>query len=95
MSNSTILQIPINKTIKEKATLVASDYGFSSLQEIVRVIIAKLAKKELVVSVTEEREERLSSKAERRYIKMLDDYKKGKNFYTVSNTKELMKLLKE
>lgn len=95
MSNTTILQIPMDKALKQKATLVASDYGFSSLQEIVRVIISKLAKKELVVSVTEEKEKTLSPKAEKRYMRMLEDYKNGKNFYTVNNGKELMKLLKE
>jgi len=44
--DTTTLQIPISKDLKSSATIVARDYGFSSLQEIVRVFLRKLAQKE-------------------------------------------------
>lgn len=46
MANTT-LQIPIDKKLKEKATKVASEHGFSSLQEAVRVFLNQYAEKEI------------------------------------------------
>ena len=37
--STTTLQIPVSKDLKSSATEVAKEYGFSSLQEIVRVLL--------------------------------------------------------
>lgn len=84
----------MSKTLKQTASLVASDYGFSSLQEIVRVILNKLARKELVISIAEEKTVRLSARAEKRYAKMMEDVQKGKNVTVTNNLEEFLKLLK-
>ncbi len=39
----TILQIPMTKELRAKAEAVAQEYGFSSLQETVRVLLHKLS----------------------------------------------------
>ena len=88
-----ILQIPLSKTLKEQAESVSTDYGFSSLQEIIRVILAKLAKKELRVSFTESGVVKLSPQGEKRYKQMDEDFRTGKNVYTSKNVKDLMKQL--
>lgn len=63
--------------LRKKAEDAAQAQGFSSLQDAIRMFLAKFVKKELVVTF-EEPEERLSSKAERRYNKMIEDVKSGK-----------------
>lgn len=89
-----ILQVPMSKSLKQSAEAVASDYGFSSLQEIIRVILNKFARRELSITV-EETEEiiHLSPAAEKRYKKAIDDIKKGRNVYKPENTEEFFKLL--
>ena len=87
--DTTILQIPVSKNLKSSATLVAKDYGFSSLQEIIRVLLTKLARRQLVVQI-EEMVTPLSRQAERRYLKMEKDFKTGKNVKTFSTVDELM-----
>jgi len=56
----------MSKDLKEKAQSASQDLGFSSIQEAIRVLVTKFAKKELSLKVTEEVEEvtRLSKVAE-------------------------------
>lgn len=49
-----ILQVPMSKELKYKAEIASFDMGFSSLQEIIRVIVNKLARKELSISIEDE-----------------------------------------
>ena len=76
--NTTTLQVPISKRLKASATVVAQEYGFSSLQEVVRVLLTKLSKKELSVSVEQFPAVKLSAKNAKRYDKIVDDYLSGK-----------------
>lgn len=48
-----VVQIPMSKELKEKADLVSADLGFSSLQEVIRVLLTKLSKKEFNLKVEE------------------------------------------
>lgn len=90
-----ILQVPMSKTLKQQAETVASDYGFSSLQEIIRVLLNKLAKRTLDISIQETEEiTHLSPAAEKRYKKAIDDIKKARNIYKPQNTEEFFKLLR-
>lgn len=41
--STTTIQVPIDADIKSKATKVAHDMGFSSLQEIIRVFVYQIA----------------------------------------------------
>lgn len=91
--DTTILQVPLSKGLKSNATDVAREYGFSSLQEIVRLFLAKLAKKELIVSIGEA-PVRLSKVAEGRYLKMDKDFDNGKNVESFSTVSDLIKDLK-
>lgn len=83
------LQIPMSKSLKLRALEVADSLGFSSLQEIVRVLLTKFADHQLVVKI-EEPPVTLSEKASRRYLKMMEDFKTGKNVKTVNSVEELM-----
>lgn len=92
--DGTTLQIPVSKSLKSDATLVAKEYGFSSLQEIVRVLLTKLAHRQLAIQI-EEIAYPLSRRAEKRYLKMEEDFRQGKNVYTAKNLNELMRELRK
>lgn len=74
--NSAILQIPIDKNVRNQAASYAEKMGFSSLQEVVRLFLKKIAAGEM--DVTFEQTVQLSPKAIKRYNKMLEDIDSGK-----------------
>lgn len=84
----------MTRELKESAESVALDYGFSSLQETIRLILNKLAKRELTVSVREEKVVRLSAKNEKRYLKLVEDIKKGRNIVYTKNSTDFLKKLR-
>ena len=90
--NTTNLQIPIRTDLKIAATEVAIEQGFSSLQEAVRVFINKFANKAITISLVDE--ERLSAKAEQRYLKMAEDIKSCKGWHKAESVEDLFKQLK-
>lgn len=75
--NNTILQVPVNKELRDRASTAASKMGFSSLQESIRVFLKQLATGEIQVKF-EPKAVRLSSENEARYLKMIDDIKTDK-----------------
>jgi len=82
----------MEKNLREQAEATAKFNGFSSLQEVVRVLLQKFARKELYIDVATQ-EERLSPKAERRYAKIVEDIKKGKNVTKTMSLNELFNTL--
>ena len=90
MNTSTTLQVPLPKTLKSSAAAAARQQGFSSLQDLVRLMLTKLVKRELTVRITEP-PIRLSSRAAKKYARMDKDFQAGKNIYKASSVKELMK----
>lgn len=88
----TTLQVPISKDLKSNATVVAKEYGFSSLQEVVRVFLAKIARRELSFEITST-PVYLSRKTESRYLKMEEDFRGKKNVYGASGLDDLMNQL--
>jgi antitoxin component of RelBE/YafQ-DinJ toxin-antitoxin module len=94
--DTTTLQVPLTKTLKSSATQVAREYGFSSLQEIVRVMLSKLAKKEFVITFGEQFPTvALSAKNEARYAKMEEDFRSGRNVYSTDSLDDFFAKLKE
>lgn len=90
-----IVQVPMSKELKDKAEIVSADLGFSSLQEVIRVLLTKLSKKEFSLKVEEVEEVTyLSPEAETRYRKAVEDIKAGRNVTKTKNVNELLSLLK-
>lgn len=89
----TILQIPMNIDLRNKAEKEAHEQGFSSLQELVRVFLQRLSLKQL--QVTFEEPIYLSEKASKRYEKIDEDFKKGKNIDEAKDVDDLMRQLRE
>lgn len=90
----TVLQIPLPKELKISAEKAALDAGFSSLQEILRVIMRKIADKKIDITFNEERIVRLSKKNEKRYIKATEDFKRSRNVYTAKNVDDFLQQLR-
>lgn len=90
--DKTVLQIPVSKRLKSEAEAVAYSFGFSSLQEIVRIFLKKLANRMIDITF-EEKPIRLSTRAMKRYNKILKDIKEGKNVYQAKDTDDLLEKL--
>lgn len=88
----TIVQVPMDAELKMNSETVAREQGFSSLQEVIRVFLRRLAKREMTIQFVEE--ERLTPRAERRYAKMIRDMKSGKiKTKSFTSVDEMMKYL--
>jgi len=85
----------MSKELKEKAEIASIDMGFSSLQETIRVLLTKLAKREFKIKVEENAEEitHLPRAAEKKFKKAVEDIKAGRNVTKTENIDELLKLL--
>ncbi|MCL5970178.1 MAG: hypothetical protein M1450_01590 [Patescibacteria group bacterium] len=84
----------MTKDLKEKAEEVSEDMGFSSLQEAIRVLLNKLAKKEFTLKVSEtEKVTHLSKASEKKFRKAIEDIKAGKSITKTENIDELLSLL--
>lgn len=93
MGDTTILQVPITKILRSHATAVASEYGFSSLQDVIRLFLTKLAKKQIAINI-EDTTIPLSAKNEKRYLVMDKDFDKGNNVKSFTSVEELMRDLR-
>ena len=92
--NKTILQVPMNVVLRREAEKQALSQGFSSLQEAVRIFLKKLAQGAIGIAFEEEAI-KLSPKAIKRYKRMSEDFKKGRNIYTAKSVDDLMNQLHE
>jgi antitoxin component of RelBE/YafQ-DinJ toxin-antitoxin module len=88
----TILQVPISQDLKLNAENAAHEQGFSSLQEIVRVFLTKLAAKKVEVTLDSIV---LSEENESRYLIMTKDFETDKNVKTAQNVDDLLTQLNE
>ena len=92
--NTTILQVPINKNLRDQAASKAEKMGFSSLQEVIRLFLNRIATGEIDVKF--EPTVRLSPKAIKKYNKMINELESSKATTNVfTNTDSLMNYLNE
>jgi antitoxin component of RelBE/YafQ-DinJ toxin-antitoxin module len=91
--NKTVLQIPINQDLKISAEQEALSQGFSSLQELVRVFLSKIATHKIEITLQEST--MLSGINEKRYLDMTNDFELGKNTYSADSVNDLVNKLHE
>ena len=91
--NKTVLQIPINQDLKISAEQEALSQGFSSLQELVRVFLSRIATGRIEVTLQEST--MLSENNEKRYLNMTNDFELGKNIYASDSVSDLVNKLHE
>ena len=87
-----ILQVPVSNDLRVEALAASREMGFSSLQEAVRVLLSKLANRQLTIQV-EETIIPLSTRSEKRYAGMDKDFQSTKNIYKAGNADDLMRQL--
>src|SRR3989344_5036055 len=91
--SKTIIQIQVEKSLRDKAAKQALSMGFSSLQESLRLVLNKIASGKLRVTWDADEEE-LSPRAARRYDTMVRDIESGKiPAYQAKNVDDLMDYL--
>lgn len=92
--NRTVLQIPMPPLLRQQAEEASLDLGFSSLQDVVRLLLHKLARRELALAVHEEKPVTLSKKAAARYDRMYEDFKHNRNVYHAKDADDLLRQLR-
>lgn len=78
------LTIPITQDLKINAENATHEQGFSSLQEIVRVFLTKLAANKVEVTL-----ESIILSDEKRYLSMTENFDEDKNVYTAQSIGQL------
>ena len=73
----TIIQVPVEKSLRDRAAKAVRAQGFSSLQESIRLYLHQVAAKKLKLSF-EAPPVQLSKRAAARYDKMIRDVKAGR-----------------
>jgi hypothetical protein len=84
MADRTMLQVPLSPSLKMRATQMAKERGFSSLQEFIRVFLTDFS------SPKEEYIE-LSPAAKKRYARIDKDIEQGKNTKSYSSLEAFLK----
>lgn len=86
-----VIQTPVTSELRREAENAAIEQGYSSLQDAIRMYLKKLAQREIKVQLQEQFPPvQLSAKAIKRYDKMTEDYKNGKNIFVAENVEDLM-----
>lgn len=83
----------MQRELKTSAEAVAHDYGFSSVQDAIRMFLRKLAKREVSVGIYEEEAVTLSKRGQARYRKMEQDFRTGKNISYAKDADDMIKQL--
>ena len=91
----TVLQVPVDASLRKDAEKQALAQGFSSLQEAVRIFLKKLSRGVIGITLNDEESIQLSARAIKRYNKISEDFRKGKNVYTAKGVDDLIEQLNE
>ena len=88
-----IIQVPVNPALKKRVEKKAESDGFSSVQQLIRLVLAKYDRGSLEVNIQEQLPPvQLSKKAIRRYNKIDRDIASGKiKLKSFDSVDELMK----
>ena len=97
MSDTTVIQVRVPAEIKRQSERQAQALGLRSVQEAIRVFLASFAKGWAKPGIFTEKPDEyisLTPEAEKRYTKMIENIKKGKNITKTKNIDELFRLLR-
>ncbi len=87
----TILQVPLTSTLKSSATQVAHDQGFSSVQEVVRLLLTQYSQGSLTIKAVENMY--ISKNNESRYEQMTKDFQEDKHTTSANSVDEILSQL--
>lgn len=89
--NKVIVQVPVSKQLRDSAERAAEEQGFSSLQEVVRVFMKKFSDRSVGIAI--EQIIPLSTASEKRYRRIDQDLKQGRNIHRAKDVRQLMQQL--
>lgn len=87
-----IIQVPISPQLRLEATQVAHSQGFSSLQEVIRVLLHQLAAGKLEIQAKPVLE--ISKERQQRYAAMVAEMQRAPNSPAAASVDELMEQLR-
>lgn len=87
--DTTIIQIPVTKSVRDNLAVAVQNLGFSSIQDAIRLFFNQLLSQSITVKF-ESKPITLSSKSARRYAKIDRDIEKGINITRANSIDELM-----
>lgn len=85
-----MIQVPVSPQFRNKVEKKAKTDGFSSVQQLIRLVLSKYESGHLEVGFREAEPIKLSPEAKKRYKRMEEDFEKGKNIRTAHGVNELM-----
>lgn len=96
--NTTILQVPMDKSFRDSVTKKAEATGFSSLQDFLRFVMTQFLNNKYTVSLTYQEPDEVLTPAQekiltKKYLKAKKEIAVGKGV-TVSTVDEMMKYLR-
>lgn len=83
----------MSEDLRTKAEKVSLDMGFSSIQEVIRVLLSNLSANKLKIEISNPDEPELSPKAKGRFAKIMKEIAMGKGIYKPKNDKEFFEML--
>ena len=96
---NTTLHIPINKSIKQQAESIATEQGYSSLQEVVRVFLASFAQRKVHSAFVQTEAVELLNHAQEAYINNREEETKKAikhgTAHAARTVKEMMTILED
>lgn len=91
------IQVPLKASIKKKAEQVAEDYGYSSIQEVIRIFLTNFSKGDIQLQLRNTHAvEYISPEFEAFLEKREKEFKKAikaRKAYTIHSAKELTTLV--
>lgn len=82
--NNTVIQIPISKQLRQQSENAATQAGFSSVQEVIRVFLQQFSQQKIVLHF-DSPTIKLSSNNEKKYLKIISDLQKNKNITSTNS----------
>ena len=96
--NTSVLQIPINPTLKKQAQVEAKRLGFSSLQDLLRLMMTQLVEKTVAIRVISTYPEEKLTPAEvavvlKKHEKVKKEIARG-DYFVASSAEEMVRQLR-
>ncbi len=91
--DTTTIHLPLNKKLKKTAEKQASELGYSSLQEVLRVFLTSFSQGNILPTFTNTIQ--LTPQQENALTKRLNATKKSTNKITTKNLDQMFQLLKQ
>lgn len=93
-TDKTVLQVPMNMSLRRGAESTAVKTGFSSLQEVVRLLLHAFQSGAIQLGYVQQEPVHLSKKAVTRYNNVIRQMKRGNNTHSAENIEAHFRHLK-